>query len=594
MAETEAQSMEHLEAVRDAWAARWEEALAHWSRFTRLQAPRWCFTEEEENEEGLTGSFAMIRLSDHAVVISIRQIVEEKLDAFAVEVMAHEIGHHVYCPADLTDHGRTIARIRAGLPSKEHLAGFISNLYTDLLINDRLQRQGGLNIAGVYKALGKGATDKLWTLYMRIYEILWRLPKKTLAAGELTDEVEFDAQLGARLIRVYGREWIDGAGRFAALCLPYLLQDEGAGMRQIMKGWFDTQNAGAGGFPAGLSEIEDEEQTGALHPVHDPRITGVEEGDGAITSEGPGGSGRETGAGGQKKVGRYRGPKEYGDILKSLGTTLSPEEVTIRYYRERALPHLIPFPTRETTRSTEPLPEGLDVWDFGSPLANADWFESVLKSPYIIPGMTTVQRTYGETAGMEPDREPLDLYIGIDCSGSMPNPRLRVSFPVIAGTIMALSAFRAGARVMATLSGEPGRTVTTDAFVKEERPVMDLLTGYLGTGYAFGIHRLRPVFENRKPEDRPVHILIITDQDIFSMLEDTKEKWEGWEVAWQAVEAGRGGGTFVLHMPAHWKDKEVERMQEIGWNVFRIYDWEELIAFAREFSRKMYVPDTQA
>ena len=112
-------------------------------------------------------------------------MVEQKLEAFAIEVMAHEIGHHVYCPADLTDHGRCIARIRAGLPTKEHLAGFIANLYTDLLINDRLQRQAGLDIAGVYQALGKGSRDAMWAFYMRIYEILWRLPKKTLIAYEI-------------------------------------------------------------------------------------------------------------------------------------------------------------------------------------------------------------------------------------------------------------------------------------------------------------------------------------------------------------------------------------------------------------------------
>ena len=584
----------NLDAVRRDWAARWEEALAHWSRFTRLQAPRWCFTEADEKAEGLTGSFAMIRLADHAVVISIRQVVERKLEAFAVEVMAHEIGHHVFCPADLTDHGRSIARIRAGLPTKEHLAGFVANLYTDLLINDRLQRQAGLNIASVYKALGAGSTDAMWTLYMRIYEILWRLPKKTLAAGETDDKMEFDAQLGARLIRVYGREWIDGAGRFAALCLPYLLKDEGAAMRQIMKGWLDTQQAGAGGFPTGLSEIEDGEQDGAetLHPMYDPRVTGVDEkSDEAQQVQEGGEIGRETGAGGQKKVGRYRGPKEYGEILKSVGSNLKPADVTIRYYRERALPHLIPFPTRKTAQASEPLPEGLDVWGFGAPLSRVDWFESILRSPHVIPGVTTVQRSYGEAQGSEPGQTPIDLYIGIDCSGSMPNPGLRVSFPVIAGTIMGMSALRAGARVMAVLSGEPGKTVATDGFVTEERAMMELLTGYLGTGYAFGIHRLKPVFENRTPQDRPAHILIITDQDIFSMLDDTKNKWQGWEVAWQAIEQGRAGATFVLHMPPRWKDADVERMKEIGWQVFRIYDWQELVAFARDFSRKIYVED---
>ena len=33
----------------------------------------------------------------------------------------------------------------------------------------------------------------------------------------------FATHLGARLIRSYARDWLDGSGKFAALCLPYLL-----------------------------------------------------------------------------------------------------------------------------------------------------------------------------------------------------------------------------------------------------------------------------------------------------------------------------------------------------------------------------------
>ena len=138
--------------------------------------------------------------------------VEQGLERFPLEVMGHEIGHHVLAPADLTDQARLIARIRRGLPTKEHRAGFVANLYTDLLINDRLQRSSGLGMAAVYQALGGGSTEPLWTLYMRMYEILWRLQTGTLAKGELSDQLEGDAHLGSRLIRSYARDWLDGAG----------------------------------------------------------------------------------------------------------------------------------------------------------------------------------------------------------------------------------------------------------------------------------------------------------------------------------------------------------------------------------------------
>src|SRR4051794_12465146 len=156
------------------WAAQWPAALGVWSRFVQLHEPTWCCTEAEEAAAQLAGSFAMIRLVDHTVVISLRQVGEKGLRKFAREILAHEIGHHVYCPADLTDNARALARMRVGLPTKEHLAPLIANLYADLLINDRLQRSAGLDMSGVYTTLGSECRDQLWTLYMRTYELLWK------------------------------------------------------------------------------------------------------------------------------------------------------------------------------------------------------------------------------------------------------------------------------------------------------------------------------------------------------------------------------------------------------------------------------------
>ena len=66
------------------------------------------------------------------------------------------------------------------------------------------------------------------------------------------------------------------------------------------------------------------------------------------------------------------------------------------------------------------MPEGLEPWDIGHALDAADWLQSVLQSPRVVPGMTTVQRVWGTSEGHEPKREPLDLDLYVDCSGSMP------------------------------------------------------------------------------------------------------------------------------------------------------------------------------
>src|SRR5512145_1740106 len=91
---------EKLKAMQEVWSSQWQAALQTWSPYIKLHEPVFCYTQEEETREGLTGSFAMIRLTDLSVVLSLRQIAATKLDPFSLEIMAHEIGHHVFCPAD--------------------------------------------------------------------------------------------------------------------------------------------------------------------------------------------------------------------------------------------------------------------------------------------------------------------------------------------------------------------------------------------------------------------------------------------------------------------------------------------------------------
>lgn len=577
-----------LDDLRARWLAEWPAALACWSRFTKLSEPRWCFTDADAKREGLTQSFAMIRLDDHAVVVNLKLAVQLGMAGFAREILAHEIGHHVYCPADLSDNARMLARMRWALPTKEHLVGMIANLYADLLINDRLQRSHNLRMAEVYQALGTGAQDRLWQLYMRIYEILWSQPKHSLAGPFDNLQLEGDAHLGARLVRHYARDWLDGSGKFAALCLPYVLDDKSPAARWVIS-WRDMEQAGQGGFPSGLVDIDPDEQAGAIHPAYDPALSGLEEGEAAE------GAGRDKPARGSassqtgNQPGQAREPFQYGEILKALGIKLDDHELAVRYYRERAIPYLIPFPERKRPQATDPLPEGLEAWDMGMPLNDVDWLETITRSPRVVPGLTTVQRVWGESPGAEPAKEPLDLDLYVDCSGSMPNPQVSTSFLTLAGTIIALSALRTGARVQATLWSGARQFITTEGFVRDERAILRILTGYLGGATAFPIHILRDTYQARKPGDRPVHILNISDDGITTMFAKDERNTSGWDISAMALTKARGGGTMVLNLWGPWRQNgDLVRANQQGWAVFSIRTWDELLAFAREFSRLKY------
>lgn len=587
-------SCDPLVRLRDRWQAAWPEALETWSRFTRLRPPLLCLEHAAAQREGLEGSFAMIRLQDQAVVVSLPFVRQCGLEDFAREILAHEVGHHVLAPANLTDHARMIARMRWALPTREVLAPRVANLYTDLLINDRLQRDAGLRQDEVFRILGarEARQSPLWDLYLRIYELLWALPRGALGGNPVGDSTEGDAWLGARLVRHFSRDWLEGSGRFAALLLPYLLQDLPEG-ESAFAALHDTRHAAAGGSLAGLAEEEPGERSGAIHPAADPVLADLPEEDqdesDAAVRQSPSETPQNPPAPGQN-----REPFQYGEILRAAGMDISDHEAAIRFYRERAQAHLVPFPTRPVPEGADPLPEGLEPWDIGDALDEADWFQSILQSPRPIPGMTTVRRVWGTAEGCPPVRQPLDLDLYVDSSGSMPNPQVQTSYPALAGAILALSALRVGARVQATLWSGAGDFTSTPGFVRTEREILGVLTGYLGGGTAFPIHQMRDTFAHRPPGARPVHILVISDDGVTTMFDSDENGQSGWVVSNEALRRAGGGGTLVLNLPDHWETRggpcaDLRRARdEFGWQVHRVSSLADLVEFARRFSRHHY------
>lgn len=570
------------------WQAAWPEALAAWSRFTRLHGPRLCDSSVAAAKEGLQGAFAMIRLADKSVVIDLEAIARLDLDDHAAVILAHEIGHHVLAPASATDSFRLIARLRPALPTFERHAPMVANLYTDLLINDRLQRQAGLDIAGVYQRMNTrepGTRSRLWMLYMGMYESLWGLEKGSLGGPAGDPAMEGDAWLGARLIRVYARNWLHAAGRFATLLLPYLAED--AEQDKALRRLHDTRDAAAGAEPSGAQTIEPEEADGIVHPAHDPLVTG----EAPRTARVPA---IPDAAPGRPGAGQAREPFEYGEILRAAGLTLTDEAIAIRYYRERALPMLVPFPVQPAPASEEPQLEGLEPWALGDSLDEIDWLQSVAQSPTVIPGVTTVRRVYGREPGVARKPEPIDLDLYVDSSGSMPDPRRFTSFLTLAGAVIALSALKAGARVQTTLWSGKQQWMSTPGFVRDETAILNILVGYYGGATAFPIHQLRETFAQRTPRDRPVHILMISDDGITTMFDQDERGNNGWDVSATALAKGRAGGTMALNLgPWFRSDGEDGRLldrarNEQGWDIHAIAEMQDLVAFARAFSRRRY------
>jgi hypothetical protein len=587
--------------LKSCWENAWPQALAAWSRYTQLGPPLLCETRSAARAAKLTGSFAMIRLQDQVIVVDLPHAQECGIADYAVEVLAHEIGHHVLAPATLTDHARCLARMRRALPTLEDKAPMVANLYTDLLINDRLQRSAGLRMHEIYQILGKRAANSpppgaVWTLYLRIYELLWSLPRGSLGGGSTNDALEGDAWLGMRLVRSYATDWLGAAGKFAALLLPHLVEDQQAA--EDFAALHDTRSAGEGGIPAGLTDATADDGD-IRHPSLDPLITGLDDDVEDSIAAGipdirpsahiPGSS-------------QQRQPFEYAEILRAAGWPGSEHDAAIEYYRELAQQHLVRYPRRPVPESTEPQLEGLEPWEIGDPLDECDWFQSILQSPRLVPGLTTVRRVYGHAPGREPGREPIDLDLYVDSSGSMPNPAVQLSYPALAGAIIVLSALRAGARVQATLWSGKHQFQSTPGFIRDETAILRVLTAHYGGGTQFPLHVLRDTFAARRPDERPVHVLSISDDGVTTMFDDNDERGHsGWRICAQAMKKGRGGGTLALNITREWEKPAHTYHQNLAstlrrardeqeWQIHAVPTLEGLVAFAHAFSRQKFGP----
>lgn len=575
-------------ALRASWTAAWPQALAAWGRFTRLHAPRLHGPGEVRG----ASSFAWFSLGDVEVSIDLEQVVGLGIEDHAVAVLAHEVGHHVHSPADMLTAGRMAARARQGLVDLDHRIGLVTNLWSDMLINDRLQTRAGVDMVALWRRLGPPQGDVM-RLVLRTDEILWSLPAGTLSGPGPHHDAE--AQVLSRLVRTYADDPVAGVGGFAMVIRPFLVQEEGAGSGSLLSEVRCAQHEAPRTPVPGLAT-----DPGALrapvHPALDPRVVG-DLADRASDSPDPR-TERQQEPSPTQSAGSTLTPADYAAVLQSLGLVGDPESAAIAWYREHAARHLVPFPTSSTPSAPEPLLGGLDPWETGHDLADVDWTATMLASPVVVPGMTTVQRHVDSTSSSEHHDEPVDLDLYLDSSGSMPDPRNQPAPIALAGAVLALSALRSGARVQATTWSGPQQIAGTDGFTRDTTAVMSAVVAYFGGSTSFPVQLLaRTHLDDTAPRPgaqkgrrRRRHVAVISDSGVVSMF--TEGGWrlpDDFEphttVAARAVQAAGGGGSLVLNV-AEPPDRYVDMAP--GYAVYTVTRWDDVVPFARDLARTLW------
>ncbi len=172
-------------------------ALKAWSRFLLLGGPV---------HHPACGSVARIDLGTRQVALDLDLIRAQGLGDCLEAILAHEVGHHVRYPGTLAVHARMRLLERGLLPLKDYS---VTNLFTDLMINDVLRPPYEEQLARVYRSfVGKSdwQIDPAFTFYLAVYEERWRQPPGSMM-GEASEEEFAKAYPGYRAeAQVLGEE----------------------------------------------------------------------------------------------------------------------------------------------------------------------------------------------------------------------------------------------------------------------------------------------------------------------------------------------------------------------------------------------------
>lgn len=561
------------------WESAWPEALSQWGSGLRLGDPVLLVDPPRRQKEAL----AWFDLSAFTVTINLAKMEQLGLLDRPVPILAHEIGHHVLAPADRMTSARIIARCSRGLVDMPSLAAPTSNMWTDTLINDRLQRQSGLPMDQIYGAFPAGGSAS-FAVWMRGFELLWSLPTGSLARYPLTAAMDADALLLSRHTRAFARDPVAGAAGFAALLRRWYILDGARADGTAVPLHLPCQ--GEAGGPVGQTgldavALDDTLAAPVVHPAMDPRVNPElpqppQEAPSVSPSLPSGLDGGNTGQG--------FGPSDLTDLYAALGLD---RDAAIDWYVARAQQHLVPFPTAPEPIADDEEQQGWETWNVGDDLSEVDWTATTTSSPVIVPGQTTLRRIVDRLPQSRQRELPLDLDLYIDSSGSMPNPRQELSPSVLAGVVVALSALRAGARVQATVWASADQVSrTSGGFTRDRTEIVRALLHYWGGGTVFPLQDLardHPTTESkRRPWEAPCHICVISDYGVVSMF-GWGQSTDQTAPAADALASAGGGGSLILRESESICDRV--RKDAGDYVVYAVPQESDLVPFAKAFAR---------
>jgi hypothetical protein len=412
-------------------------------------------------------------------------------------LLDHGISHYTRCPWDLSTHLQLYATAKAELRRKS-LARLATDTFIDVVANTYCVKELQTPLPDVYRHLGGGPLQgALAALYTQIWGI------------EL--EGSADPALIRRLARIPyldRQQWAQSLRRFVQLLRP-LFEAEGH-QRQP-----DPPPLGH----HGLESYSHEELVQGLQAFAQ-QVSDMQQFRDTI--------------------------QDFADELLALGYGVDESgglgrraaiDADALYYMQLAQTYRLPLRGVPMERSGVLDPYGHAPWEVSKPVQDIDLWTSFGK---LLPGLSQVwTRRQGALYGLR-EGTP-DCLIVLDSSGSMPNPRARLSYAVLGAGCATEAYLRRAAQVAVynfSDAYQDGKTVLP--FTTDRQAIYQGLCVYHGGGTALRLRDLEEV--RRTATGGAPDLLLITDMQITN-LEEVIEYLVGVEGRITVIHIGENRST---------------------------------------------------
>jgi len=379
------------------------------------------------------------------------EVVEALLD--------HATAHYTYCPWDFSTYLKLYAQAKKVLKDPK-MARKAVGYFTDVVADTYCMQRGDTRLPSLYRHMDRGDVEEALVC---LYQEIWGVDLGALGHRDVVRRL-------SRIPYLDREKWEENVKRFARALKPLLeeAEDEENPMGEHGPSDFSQEDIGQGLRMLATQGFEDFREI--VEDLGEELFT--------------------TGEGG---MGRGRG---------------NPVDVDILFYMKLAEDYALPVQKTPMEKSGSLYPCSHSPWEVGKPIRDLDIWTSFGK---LLPGISQIwERKEGEVFGTS-DGTP-NCIIVIDSSGSMTDPRKRLSYAVLGAACAADAYLRNGAQVAVYNFSDAIRGgMEVLPFTSERNAIYRAICRYFGGGTALDLQTLESL-----RADAP-DIFLITDMQITNL-----------------------------------------------------------------------------